>query len=393
MKHYTYIIVGAGVAADMAIKGIRRIDKQSEIALFGKEPHPPYDRPPLSKELWKGKNEEIIWRALNTHQLQEYYGREIISIDPVEKTITDQLGEHYQYDALLLATGGSPRKLPFGDGLIHYLHDLEAYLRIKEVVAHAEHIGVIGGGFIGSEMASVLNEHGKRVSMFFPEDGIGANVFPSELSQLITETYIEKGVEVFTGENVIDVQANGEGCVLITDTDREIEVDVVIAGIGLLPNIALAKSSGINTNRGIVVDEQLHTNYAEIFAAGDAAEFTQPLLQKQLHVEHEDNARAMGKQAGRNMAGANEPFEHLSYFYSDMFDMSYVAMGEVSSKLATYIDWREPFKKAVVYYLDEGRVRGVLFWNVSNAVQEAKVLIADPGPFTEKELKNKIVVD
>jgi 3-phenylpropionate/trans-cinnamate dioxygenase ferredoxin reductase component len=392
MKKYPYIIVGAGVAADMAIKGIRRIDKQNEIALFGREPHPPYDRPPLSKELWKGKAEDIIWRALNTHKLEVYYDREIVSVDPIHKTIADQFGETYQYDALLMATGGSPRKLPFGEGLIHYLHDLDDFKRIQKVVEHAEHIAVIGGGFVGSEMASVLREHGKKVSMFFPEKGIGAHVFPSELSQLITEAYLEKGVEVFSGENVIDVNNEGEGVVLITNTDRQIEVDAVIAGIGLLPNIELAKKAGVNINRGIVVNEKLRTNYPDIYAAGDVAEFTQILLGKQLHVEHEDNARVMGKQAGRNMAGADETFDHLSYFYSDMFDMSYLAVGEVSSKLETYIDWREPFKKAVVYYLDGGRVRGVLLWNVANAVQEAKALIANPGPFTKDDLKDKIEV-
>ena len=393
MKHYPYIIIGAGIAADMAIKGIRRIDKQNEIALFGKEPHPPYDRPPLSKELWKGKEEAIIWRALNNHNLQEFYNREIIAIDPMQKTITDQSGESYQYDALLLATGGSPRKLPFGEGIVHYLHDFEDYKRIQKITEHADHIAVIGGGFIGSEMASVLNEQGKKISMFFPESSIGEKVFPSELSQLITETYFEKGVEVYAEENVIDVQDKGEGLVIVTDAGREIEVDAVIAGIGLLPNIELAKSAGINTNRGIVVDEKLRTNYPDIFAAGDVAEFTQAQLGKQMHVEHEDNARVMGKQAGRNMAGANEVFDHLSYFYSDMFDMSYLAVGEVSSKLDTYIDWREPFKKAVVYYLDWGKVRGVLLWNVANAVQEAKALIAEPGPFSEEDLKNRIAVD
>ena len=393
MKLYSYIIVGAGVAADSAIKAIRRIDKQAEIALFGKEPYPPYDRPPLSKELWKGKEEEIIWRTLNKSNLTEFYDREIVSIEPQQRLITDQYGEIYQYESLLLATGGLPRKLPFGDGVIHYLHDLDDFRRIRTVVDKGDQFAVIGGGFVGSEMASVLCEQGKKVNMFFPESGIGANVFPPEISQFITEYFLEKGVEVFSGENVIDVRNAGEGAIVKTDRGREITVDAVIAGIGLMPNVELAKSAGINVNRGIVVDEKLRTNFPNIYAAGDVAEFTQPTLGKQLHVEHEDNARMMGKQAGRNMAGADEPFEHLSYFYSDMFDLGYLAVGEVNSKLKTYIDWSEPFRKAVVYYLDWDRVRGVLFWNVANAVQEAKALIAEPGPFKEDDLRNRLPLE
>jgi NADPH-dependent 2,4-dienoyl-CoA reductase/sulfur reductase-like enzyme len=390
MKQYPYIIIGAGVAADSAIKAIRKMDKQGEIALFGKEPYPPYDRPPLSKELWKGKEEEIIWRAMNKNNLNEFYDREIVAIDPSSRTITDKHGASYQYGALLLATGGSPRKLPFGEEVIHYLHDLDDYNRIRKVVEKGNHFAVIGGGFIGSEMVSVLTEQGKKVCMFFPENGIGANVFPPEISQYVTEYYLEKGVDVYSGENVIDVRDLGEGVAVITDQGKEIVVDAVIAGIGLLPNTEMARTAGINVNRGIVVDDKLRTNYPDIYAAGDVAEFTQPMLGKQLHVEHEDNARMMGKQAGRNMAGANEPFEHLSYFYSDMFDLSYLAVGEVNSKLQTFIDWSEPFKKAIVYYLDWGRVRGVLLWNVANAIQEAKALIAEPGPFTEDDLRNRL---
>jgi NADPH-dependent 2,4-dienoyl-CoA reductase/sulfur reductase-like enzyme len=134
----------------------------------------------------------------------------------------------------------------------------------------------------------------------------------------------------------------------------------------------------------------LRTNNSLIFAAGDVAEFNQVVLGKRLRVEHEDNANMMGKQAGRNMAGASEPYHHLSYFYSDLFELGYEAVGELDPHLETFADWEEPFKKGVVYYLADGRVRGVLLWNVWNSVPAARTLIAEPGPFKKADLKNRL---
>ena len=138
------------------------------------------------------------------------------------------------------------------------------------------------------------------------------------------------------------------------------------------------------------MDEMLRTNQPDIFAAGDIAEFNQPVLGKRMRVEHEDNAYKMGIQAGRNMAGAGEPYHHLPFFYSDLFDLGYEAVGELDSRMETYIDWKEPFKEGVIYYLAEGRVRGVLLWNVWGALQAARALIAEPGPFKPEDMKNRL---
>ena len=171
----------------------------------------------------------------------------------------------------------------------------------------------------------------------------------------------------------------------------QIPVDGVIAGIGILPNIELARSAGVQIEKGILVDEMLCTNHPDIFAAGDVAESNQPVLGKRLIVEHEDNANVMGKQAGRNMAGAKEPYNHLSYFYSDLFELGYEAVGELDPRLETFTDWKEPFKKGVIYYLAHGRVRGVLLWNVWDTLPAARALIAEPGPFKAIDLKNRLV--
>ena len=143
-------------------------------------------------------------------------------------------------------------------------------------------------------------------------------------------------------------------------------------------------------DKGILVNEMLQTNNPDVYAAGDVAEIFQPVLGKSIIVEHEDNANTMGRHAGRNMAGAEQKYDHLSYFYSDLFDLGYEAVGTLDPRLETYADWQEPFKKGVIYYLDEGRVQGVLLWNVWDSVPAARALIKEAGPFKQGDLKNRL---
>ena len=390
MKKYKYLIIGAGMTADAAVQGIRELDPIGSIALIGDDRDPPYNRPPLSKGLWKGKPLDSIWRKTEEHTAELFLGRTAISINPQKKQVQDDRQESYTYERLLLATGGTPRKLPFGGENIIYFRTLDDYRRLREMCKQSEHFGVIGGGFIGSEIAAALTMNGKKVSMLFPDEGIGARVYPRDLSQYLNGFFREKGVEVLTGVNVKDMKKSKDSYLLITDKGHPVPVDGVIAGIGLMPNIELARSAGLEIGSGILVDEMLRTNQPDIFAAGDVAEFNQLVLGKRLRVEHEDNANVMGKQAGRNMAGASEPYHHLSYFYSDLFELGYEAVGEHDSRLETFADWKEPFQKGVIYYLADGRVRGVLLWNVWDTVPAARLLIAEPGPFKTADLKNRL---
>lgn len=169
------------------------------------------------------------------------------------------------------------------------------------------------------------------------------------------------------------------------------EADGVVAGIGIRPNLDLAKEAGLKVENGIIVNERLETSIPDIYAAGDAASFLHAALGKRTRVEHEDNAVQMGKVAGRNMAGGNESYTHVPMFYSDLFELGYEAVGEMSSKMTTVEDWQEePFKKGVVYYMEDGRVRGVLLWNVWEKVDTARALIQEEGPFDADNLKGKI---
>jgi 3-phenylpropionate/trans-cinnamate dioxygenase ferredoxin reductase component len=251
---------------------------------------------------------------------------------------------------------------------------------------------VIGGSFIGSEIAAALTIVGKKVTMVFPEDGISANIFPSDLSHYLNDYYREKGVEMLTGDSAASVQQDGNRLTVRTGSGRAIEADGVVAGIGIHPNLDLAKEAGLKIDDGIVVNEKLETSIPDIYAAGDAANFYHSALEKRTRVEHEDNAVHMGKLAGCNMAGASDSYTHVPMFYSDLFDLGYEAVGDMSSKLKTISDWQEePFKKGVVYYLDDDdRVRGVLLWNVWKQVDNARALIKEEGPFKEKDLKGRI---
>jgi 3-phenylpropionate/trans-cinnamate dioxygenase ferredoxin reductase component len=392
MKHFQYLILGGGLAGDSAVRGIRELDTEGSIGMISMESDPPYVRPSLSKGLWKGRSIEKIWRNTRDLGAEILLGRKVIELDPLKKCVRDEQGNEHTFDKLLLATGGSPVHLPFGDDDIIYYRDLRDYHRLRALSENGEQFVVIGGGFIGSEIAAALTMVGKKVIMIFPEEGIGANVFPRELSGYLNEYYCEKGIEVVNNDVVGGLEKHGNLLTVRTRSGSSFAAHGVVAGIGIRPNLELAKQGGLNTENGILVDEQLQTSAPDVYAAGDVANFYHATLGKRVRVEHEDNAVHMGRLAGRNMAGASEMYTHAPMFYSDLFELGYEAVGDINSKLSIVTDWQEPFQKGVIYYLDpsDRRVRGVLLWNVWDQVDSARALIAEPGPFESADLKGRI---
>ena len=391
MADYRYLIIGGGMTAAAAVNGIRQADPQGAIGLVSAESHPPYNRPPLSKGLWKGRPIEKIWRKLDEHNLSLHLGRRVTALDPEAHSASDDQGETYTYEKLLLATGGTPRRLPYGDGLVHYYRTIDDYQRLRAETERVHRYAIIGGGFIGSEIAASLRMNAQEVAMVFPDQGIGGKVFPGELSAFINDYFRQKGVQVLAGEMPQGVERRNGSIALVTRSGGEVITDEVIAGIGIQLNTELAEAAGLKMDNGVVVDETLRTSQPDIYAAGDVANFYNPLLDKRMRVEHEDNANSMGKQAGINMASERPaPYHHLPYFYSDLFDLGYEAVGELDSRLETFVDWQEPYRKGVIYYLDGGRVRGVLLWNVWDQVDAGRKLIAEPGPFKPEDLKGRL---
>jgi 3-phenylpropionate/trans-cinnamate dioxygenase ferredoxin reductase component len=370
MQTTRYLIVGGGMTADAAAKGIREHDADGTIAIVAAEPHPPYARPPLTEGLWQGGDEAKIWRGTDALAgLDLRTGRRIASLDLDGHRAVDDRGEEYGYEKLLLATGSRPRELAGSEGVV-YFRTYDDYRSLRATAKEGAHVVVIGGGFIGSEIAAALVGAGCRVTMVFPEPSIGWRLFPPDLAAFVTDYYREKGIDVLADQSVKNVAGGrvelGSGQVL--------EAEMVVAGLGVEPQTELAAAAGLPIDNGIVVDDRGRVGgRGDVFAADDVASFPAVGLGRNLRVEHENHATSHGRLVGANMAGADDPYDYLPFFYSDLFDLGYEAVGEVDSRLEAVEDWQEPFKKGTIAYVGEdGKPRGFLLWNVWDKVDAAR---------------------
>lgn len=391
---YTYIIVGAGLAGASAIEGIREHDGTGRILLIGAESHLPYHRPPLTKSLWfgtKGTSDIIVEDEsfYRENDIELKLGTKITRVDPTEKTVEDNNGQSYAYDKLLLATGGTPRRLPIPGGDlpgVSYYRYMDDYTSLRKAADDAKSAIVIGGGFIGSEIAAALNRQNLDTTMVFPESWLCARVFPRGLGETLVRKYEEKGVRVITRDRPNGIKQEDNRYVVETAGGKRIEADIVVAGIGIAPGVELAESAGLEVEDGIVVDEFLRSSNPSIFAAGDNARFKFSGLDTSMRVEHWDNALNQGKYAGECMAGADRKYDYMPYFFSDLFDFGYEAVGEINPKLETVPIWQKENEIGIIYYLKDGIVRGALMCNVWEKIDEVREFIRSRRIMDKKEL-------
>lgn len=395
-NHFKYIVIGGGLAGASAIEGIRAHDSSGAIALFGKESHLPYDRPPLSKGLWLGKttldqlpvHEQKFYQR---HHVHLHLGVEIVAIDRQRKQVLDKEGKGYGYDKVVIATGGSPRTLSFGGDAVRYFRTLDDYSALREAVNRHEEFVLIGGGFIGAELAAVLSMLGKEVTLISRDEYILQKVLPRDLAAFVTEYYRKHKVKLLSGDVPTAVERSSGRTRVHTREGERLEVDVVLAAIGLNLHTEMALHAGLKVENGIAVNELLQTSDPHIYAAGDIAYFPARALGKKMRVEHWNNAQMQGRYAGANMAGAHRPYDYLPYFYSDLFDLGFEAVGDLDSQHQIFADWKEEFREGVVYYLDEQRVVGVLLWNVWEKVDAARELITQKKAYTNVQaLKGRL---
>ncbi len=396
---YKYVIIGSGLAGVSAVEGIREIDPKGEILLAGDEKNMPYDRPPLTKKLWFGtkKVEEIFLHDDSFYKdkgVDLSLGNSALEVKPAEKSVVLDDGRSIRFSKLLLATGGTPRRMDIPGGRMEeicYFRTLNDYKNIRSFAGEGCKALIIGGGFIGSELAAALNKNKVDVTMIFPEDYLAYRVFTEGLGRSIQKNYIERGIKILNGDLPASIEKRKGGIFTRTKNGREIDTDFIIAGIGIMPNSILAEKAGLEVNNGIIVNEFLQTKDPDIYSAGDNTNFILKALGERTRVEHWDNSIWQGKTAGKNMAGEKTPYEHMPYFFSDLFEFGYEAAGELDPRLETASFWKKEYVTGITYYLKEGRVKGVMLCNVWEKIDEAREIIKKQEKLNKGELKNAIV--
>lgn len=372
MQEYRYLIVGGGMAGHAAAAAIRELDRSGPLGMIGDESLPPYARPSLSRTLGPGAERDPVFLPA-LRGLVHHAGRQAVALDPGRHLVVDDLGESYRYERLLLATGGQPRRLSIGGDRVIHLRTVADFERLRGQGGHGA--VVLGGGYVGTEVAAALAEEGRDVTMIFPESGLGARRWPAELSGHVTRTFEEHGVRLLRGHAVVRVEAYGDRVLVRTNGGAEVLADLVVAGLGILPRTALAEAAGLAVADGIEVDEGLRTSAPDVWAAGDAARVWSPTLGERIRLEHAESALAMGREAGRAMTGAPARWTHLPSWGATWFGARYDAVGKLDARMETVLAWRRPYREGAVYYLEHDRVKGVLLWGLQDQLEAARELI------------------
>lgn len=397
---YDHLIVGAGVAAASAAKAIRTADPDATIGIIGRDHDAPFYRPNLSKDLWLKDDAHLDdgWLLDHATGAELITGVEVTRIHPQSRSVSLANASRLEYGQLLLATGAQPRtleSLPPGERVFYY-RTVDDYRRLRQLAQPDTTAVVVGGGYIGAELAAALASNDVRVTLVVPTRTIQQNLFPPDLARLVTEDFKAHGVTIKAGARVMSGAASPGGVLLNTEAGEELVADMAVLGLGVKPEIRLAECAGLKTDDGIIVDEHLATSVDGIWAAGDVVHYPDALLEMR-RVEHVDNAEHQGELAGRNMVAAAHrrklrPYDYTPIFWSDLFEHGYEAVGEIDSSYATVEDFSDDLTSGVVYYLLDGHVRGVLLWNVWDATDKAKKLIGDTSArsITARELKGRI---
>ncbi|MFB3881524.1 MAG: NAD(P)/FAD-dependent oxidoreductase [Armatimonadota bacterium] len=395
---HKYVIVGGGLAGASAIAGIREVDTEGTILLIGGEKHLPYDRPPLTKKLWFGK-QQLAEIALHDKAWYESNGVELLldtqakQLDPRRQRLLDSRGGEHAYQKLLLATGGAPRALDLPGANVEgvcYYRTVDHYQAIRAVADMGGSALVVGAGFIGSELAAGIHTVGGKVTILLRGAQLVPRAFPEALGRALLADYERRGVVPVPADELISVRRMKEALVARTRKGRELHADVIVVGIGIAPATELARAAGIQVDDGIVVTDCLETSVPGIYSAGDNTCFPYQALGKRMRVEHWDNALNQGKYAGWNMAGRRQPYDYMPYFFSDLFEFGYEAVGEIDPRLEVIADWQKENEKGVIYFLKGRRLRGAMMCNVWDQVPAARELIRSGRQLSGDELKGAI---
>ncbi len=393
----TFVIVGAGHAGGRAAEAMRSAEFDGRIVLIGEENYPPYERPPLSKELLRDDDgvERTFLNAAEFYAGEGIEHRPGIRVEGIEAAahrlrLGD--GETLDYDKLLLTTGGRVRRLTLPgaelDG-VHYLRGIDDSLAIRKALAPDAAIVVIGGGFIGLEVAASARARGCAVSVIEMQDTLLGRVADPEIGRLLAEVHRAHGVEVMTGVGVERLEGEDRVRRVVCSGGAVLDTDAVIIGIGIIPNVELAQEAGLGVDNGIVVDVFGQTSDPDIHAAGDVANHPNPILGHRVRLESWQNAQNQGIAVARNMCGAAAPYAEVPWFWSDQFDINRQMAGAPESW--DRLVWRgDPASdRFIVFYMEGDVVVAVNAFNLGREVRIAKFLIERKTPLADADLADE----
>lgn len=339
MKQSNIVILGGGMVAGYAAKEfVERGLPKGDLAILSADHAVPYERPPLSKGFLAGKDSEEAIRInpsdfYTEHGIELRLECEVAGVDVNRKALILKDGEEVGFKKLLIATGAQPRTLDIpGSQLenLFYLRSLSDSRNIRNAAGKAKRALVIGGGFIGMEVAAVLAQKGTEVCMVVSDDRVFRRLFSPEMSRFFESYYTARGVRLIKSTSVTELRGKGAVNSALLRDGQTIPCDLVVAGIGVQPAIDFLAKSGLALDNGIVVNEYLQTSHPDVFAAGDVANYHDVIFLRRRRVEHWDNAVSQGQYCARSLMGERTPFRHVPYFFSDVFDLSYEYWGDSS---------------------------------------------------------------
>ena len=373
MRRAKYLLIGGGLASSQCAKQLREHDPGGAITLAGEEPHVPYDRPPLSKEFLRGeKSREAVFfdpeQYFHDQGIELILGVAVERLDPAGKTATLAGGEVIAFDKALIATGGRPvrLRLPGGDlPGVHYLRTLDHAAAIAVEAGPGRRAVFIGAGFIGMEVAASLTQRGVQVTVIEALPHIWARFADAALAGFFQDHCAQKGVTFLTNETVAEIRGTDRPSSVVTRSGKELPCDFVCIGVGIVPNVELAREAGLAVDNGVVVNEYLQSSHPDIYAAGDVANYVDPVFGKRRRVEHWGHAEYSGQLAGQNMAGARNPYDLLTYVWSDLFDLHLEFAGDESEHDEVLLRGRFQDRSFMVLYLREHALQAYFAINTS----------------------------
>jgi 3-phenylpropionate/trans-cinnamate dioxygenase ferredoxin reductase subunit len=379
-----FLLIGGGLATGKCVEELRRRGADGSIVVVGREPEPPYERPPLSKEYMRGeaKREDAY---VNPREWYDENGVELLtktnvmSLDPAARSVKLQGGEEVSFDKALVATGANVNILRTEGCELEGIHYLRAFGNadaIRQGATNAEHVVLIGGSYIGCEVAASLATRGARCTIVMMEDVTLSRHFGDEVGRFFQDVLTDHGIEVIGGEELEAFEGSGRVEAVVTKSGRTVEGDMVVVGAGVRPDTTLAERAGLEVGDGIVCDARLETSAEGIFAAGDVCSYDSVVHGERLRVEHWDVAFQQGRYAAGAMLGDEEPYKVVPYFFSDLADWSsfeYVGPAYEWDEIVFRGD--RDAGEFSAWYLKDGRVKGALSVERSEDLVHARTLI------------------